>query len=157
SGGPGQGVVVWIRTPYGRTGIGSIARRFAKAGAHVVVEALRGTDGSGGEWDPFSVNPDDAAEGLAWMRGQPWFPGVIVSWGLSAVGYGVWALAEIEVPEWRLAILQDSPSEVRDGVIYPGGIFAGKALLGFIGGVEWQREHWKASLPRVMLASVRAA
>jgi putative CocE/NonD family hydrolase len=154
---PGAGLLVWIRTPYGRKGIASIARRFAKSGAHVVVEAVRGTDGSGGEFDPFSVTPTDAAAVLAWLRGQPWFPGAIVTWGVSAIGYASWALTEIDVPEWRLAILQDAPSEVRDGLAYPGGIFAGKVLLGFTGGVEWLRAHWRASLPRTMLASVRAA
>ena len=154
---PGAGLLVWIRTPYGRKGIGSIARRFAKAGAHVVVEAVRGTDGSGGEFDPFSVTPADAAAVLAWLRGQAWFPGAIVTWGVSAIGYASWALTEIDVPEWRLAILQDAPSEVRDGLAYPGGIFAGKVLLGFTGGVEWLRAHWQASLARTMLASVRAA
>ena len=84
-------------------------------------------------------------------------PGAIVSWGLSAIGYASWALTELDVPEWRLAILQDAPSELRDGLVYPGGIFAGKVMLGFLGGVEWQAKHWKGSLPRTMLASVRAA
>ncbi len=153
----GAGTLVWIRTPYGRKGIASIARRFAKVGAHVVVEALRGTDGCDGEWDPFNVTPQDAAAVLAWLRSRPWFPGVIVSWGLSAIGYASWALTEIDIPEWRLAILQDAPSEPRDGLVYPGGIFAGKVLLGFTGGVEWQRDHWRASLPRTILASMRAA
>ncbi len=135
------GVLVWIRTPYGRHGIASIARRFAKAATHVVVEAVRGTDGSCGEWDPFSVNPGDAAAVVAWLRSRSWFSGVIVSCGLSAIGYASWALTEIDVPEWRLAILQDAPSEVRDGLVYPGEIFAGKVLLGFVGGVEWQRRR----------------
>jgi putative CocE/NonD family hydrolase len=157
SGQPGAGVLVWIRTPYGRKGIESIGRGFGKAGAHVVVEALRGTDGSGGEWDPFAVNPRDAADVLAWLRGRPWFPGVIVSWGLSAMGYAAWGLAEIDAPELRLAIIQDAPSELREGLVYPDGILAGKVLLGFIGGVEWQRQHWRAALPRTMLASIRAA
>lgn len=155
--GPGTGVVVWIRTPYGRKGIASIAKRFARTGAHVIVEAMRGTDGSGGEFDPFSVTPDDAAAVLGWLRGRPWFGGVIATWGLSAIGYASWALTELDVPEWRLAILQDAPSELRDGLVYPGGIFAGKVMLGFLGGIEWQRRHWRAALPRIMLASVRAA
>jgi putative CocE/NonD family hydrolase len=154
---PGAGLLVWIRTPYGRKGIESITRRFAKAGAHVLVEAMRGTDGSGGKFDPFSVTPADAAAVLAWLRAQPWFAGAIVSWGISAMGYASWALTEIDVPEWRLAILQDAPSELRDGLAYPGGVFAGKVMLGFVGGVEWLRQHWKASLPRTMLASVLAA
>lgn len=151
------GAVVWIRTPYGRKGIGSIAKRFATAGAHVIVEALRGTDGSGGEFAPFDVQADDAGAVLAWLRQQSWFPGVIATWGLSAIGYASWALTDLDVPEWRLAILQDAPSELRDGLVYPGGAFAGKVMLGFLGGIEWQRAHWNASLPRTMLASVRAA
>ena len=154
---PGAGLLVWIRTPYGRKGIASIAGRFAKAGAHVVVEAMRGTDGSGGRYEPFSVTPADAASVLGWLRTRDWFPGAIVTWGLSAIGYASWALTEVDVPEWRLAILQDAPSELRDGLVYPGGIFAGKVMLGFVGGVEWQARHWRASLPRTMLASVRAA
>jgi putative CocE/NonD family hydrolase len=154
---PGAGFVVWIRTPYGRKGIASIAKRFAKLGGHVVVEALRGTDGSGGHYDPFDVTPADATEVLAWLRNQNWFPGAIVTWGLSAIGYASWALTEIEVPEWRMAILQDAPSELRDGLVYPGGILAGKVMLGFLGGAVWQAQHWRASLVRTMLASVRAA
>src|SRR5215475_4483324 len=155
--GPGSGLVVWIRTPYGRKGIASIATRFAKSGAHVIVEALRGTDGIAGAYDPFSVTPSDAADVLEWLRAQPWYPGAIVTWGLSAIGYASWALTDIDVPEWRLAVLQDAPSELRDSLVYPGGIFAGKVMLGFLGGVEWQARHWRASLPRTMLASVRAA
>jgi uncharacterized protein len=154
---PARGVVVWIRTPYGRKGIASVAKRFAGAGAHVLVEALRGTDGSGGRYDPFAVTPADAAEVLGWLRARPWFPGVIVSWGISALGYASWALTELDVPQWRLAILQDAPSELRDGFVYPGGVFAGKTLFGFLSWVEWQARHWRASLPRTMLATVRAA
>lgn len=154
---PGAGLLVWIRTPYGRKGIASIAKRFAAGGAHVVVEASRGTDGSGGRYEPFSITSTDAADVLAWLRGRSWFSGAIVSWGISAIGYASWALAEIDAPEWRLAILQDAASELRDGLVYPGGIFAGKLMLGFLGGIEWQAQHRTASVPRTMLASVRIA
>jgi uncharacterized protein len=150
---PGAGVVVWIRTPYGRKGIASIANRFTKSGAHVIVEAMRGTDGCGGDYEPFSVTAADAAAVLTWLRDQPWFPGVIVTWGISAIGYASWALTELKVPEWRLAILQDAPSELRDGLVYPGGIFAAKTMLGFLHSVDWQARHPRASLPRTMLAS----
>ena len=150
-------VVVWIRTPYGRKGIASIASRFAKAGAHVVVEAVRGTDGSGGTFDGVTFAPQDGVDIAAWLRAQPWFGGTIVTWGLSALGYACWALAGLDLPEWRLAILQDAQSELRDAVIYPGGAFAGKVMLGYVHDVAWQARHPGASLPRTMLASVRGA
>jgi uncharacterized protein len=155
--GEASGVVVWMRTPYGRKGVASIARRFARSGAHVIVEAMRGSDGSDGAFDPFDVRSRDATAVLNWLRCQPWFDGVIATWGVSALGYLSWALTEVDVPEWRLAILQDAPSELREDLIYPGGIFAGKVVLGFLGSIEWQRRHWNASLPRTMLASVKTA
>jgi len=148
---------VWIRTPYGRKHIGPIAKRFAKRGAHVIVEAVRGTDGSGGSFDGSTFEPEDGLAVAAWLRAQPWFPGVIVTWGLSALGYACWALAGADIPEWRLAILQDAQSELRDAVVYPGGAFAAKTVLGYLHSIEWQVVHPRASPPRTMLAEVRAA
>lgn len=149
--------VVWIRTPYGRKGMRPIAKRFAKRGAHVLVEAVRGTDGSGGVFDGVTFDPADGADIAAWLRTQTWFSGSIITWGLSAIGYASWALAAADIPEWRLAILQDAQSELRDGVIYPGGVFAGAVMLGFVENIDWQARHPGASLARTMLASVRGA
>lgn len=150
-------VVVWIRTPYGRKGLASFVKRFAKRGAHVLVEAIRGTDGSGGVLDGVTFNPADGADVAAWLRAQPWFPGVIVTWGGSAIGYASWALAATNIPEWRLAVLQDAQSELRDGVIYPGGVFAGATMLGVVENIDWQTRHPGASMPRTILAAVRGA
>src|SRR5215510_6432133 len=119
------GGVVWIRTPYGRRSMTTIARRFARRGAHVIVEAMRGTGGSGGQFDGISLSPTDGADVAAWLRGRPWFTGPVVTWGVSAIGYASWALAAADVPEWRLAVLQDAVSEIRDAIIYPGGVPAG--------------------------------
>lgn len=157
SGAAGARVVVWIRTPYARKQLASIARRFAKRGAHVIVEAIRGTDGSGGSFDGSTFERGDGSAVAAWLRTRPWFPGVIVTWGLSAIGYASWALAGVDIPEWRLAILQDAQSELRDAVVYPGGAFAGRTVLGYVHSLEWQAAHPRASLPRTMFASVRAA
>lgn len=154
---PGAHMVVWIRTPYGRRQIGSIARRFAKAGAHVIVEAVRGTDGSGGGFDGTTFEPTDGLAVAAWLRDQTWFPGAIVTWGLSAIGYASWALAAVEIPEWRGAILQDAQSELRKAVVYPGGIFAAKTMLGYLHSLDYLATHPHASMPRTMLAEVRAA
>jgi uncharacterized protein len=153
----GAGAVVWIRTPYGRKQIGSVAKRFARRGAHVVVEAIRGTAGSAGSFDGTTFEPGDGRAVAAWLRAQPWFPGVIVTWGLSALGYASWALAGADVAEWRGAILQDAHSELRDAVVYPGGAFAAKTMLGYLHSLQWPAAHPNASLPRTMLAEVWAS
>lgn len=147
--------VVWIRTPYGRKGMHPIAKRFAKRGLHVLVEAIRGTDGSGGTFDGVTFNPTDGTDVAAWLRAQPWFSGTVITWGLSAIGYASWALAAANIPEWRLAVLQDAQSELREGMIYPGGVFAGATMLGVVEQIDWQTRHRGASLPRTMLAAIR--
>ncbi len=69
TGKPGaSGLVVWIRTPYGRKGMRPMAKRFVQHGAHVLVEALRGTDGSGGTFDGISFSATDGADVAAWLR-----------------------------------------------------------------------------------------
>lgn len=155
--GKASGVVVWIRTPYGRRQITSMAKRFARRGADVLIEATRGTDGSGGTFDGMSYEPDDVTAVLGWLRAQPWFGGAIVTWGLSAIGRASWFLTRTEIPEWRLAILQDAPSEMRDGLVMPGGVFAGAVMLGYVHTVEWQADHPRASALRGMAASMRGA
>ena len=137
------GVLVWVRTPYRRKGAAPIAVRFAKAGAHVLVEEVPGDD--------LRYAPDQAAGILAWLRTQSWFPGTIATWGLSAMGYASWAMAELEIPEWRLAILLDAQSELRDTIFYPGGAFAAPVALSYVHTVEWLARHPRASLVRRML------
>jgi putative CocE/NonD family hydrolase len=147
-------VVVWIRTPYGRKQVAPIAKRFSKRGSHVIVEAQRGTDGSAGSFEGIRLNPTDGADVAAWMRGQSWFPGRIVTWGHSGIGYASWALASQEIPEWELAILHDTQSEARS-VVFPGGVFA-SVMLGFIHAVAWLEQHPRASRARGLLAEFRA-
>lgn len=148
-------VVVWIRTPYGRRGMRSIAKRFSRRGAHVLVESLRGTDGSGGTFDGIRFDPTDGADVAAWLREQTWFPGTIVSWGHSGIGYASWALAGAAVPEWTFAILHDTQSDARS-VVFPGGVFAA-VMLSFVHAVEWLAQHPNASPARSLFAEFRAA
>jgi putative CocE/NonD family hydrolase len=154
---PDAPALVWIRTPYGRHSMGGVARRFAGHGYHVVVESLRGSAGSGGTFDGFTVSSEDAAAVTAWLRSQPWFPGAIITWGSSAMGYAQWALAATDLPEWRLAAIQDAPSEIYHGLAYPGGAFAAAVMLGWVEGVTWSIRHPRASLPRIILAAVLGA
>src|SRR5579872_1340379 len=77
-------VLVWMRTPYGRHSLRGVAHGFAKRGYHVMVESLRGTAGSGGAFDGFTMISEDAAAVAGWLRAQPWYPGAIITWGSSA-------------------------------------------------------------------------
>lgn len=85
---------VLIRTPYGRRGFFGFVygRLLAERGFQTVVQSVRGTFGSGGEFTPF----DERADGLAtlrWLRAQPWCEGPVGMIGSSYMGLTQWAVA----------------------------------------------------------------
>src|SRR4029079_584738 len=79
---------VLIRSPYCRIGI--YGRLLSERGLQVVIQSVRGTFGSGGEFSPF----DERADGLAtlrWIRAQPWHSERIGTIGPSYAGLSQWA------------------------------------------------------------------
>ncbi|REF00103.1 CocE/NonD family hydrolase [Thermomonospora umbrina] len=86
---------VLIRTPYGRGGLlgAGLCRPFAERGHQVLVQACRGTGGSGGRFDPFGHERADGAATLDWVEKQPWFNGRLLTFGPSYLGYAQWAMA----------------------------------------------------------------
>ena len=99
-----------VRGPYGRGWPFSMlfARVYAARGYHVVVQSVRGTFGSGGEFAPMRQEIADGADTAAWLRDQPWFTGSFATIGLSYLGFTQWAL------------LTDPPAEMKAAVIIVG-------------------------------------
>ena len=92
-----------VRTPYGRgypvsALFGSI---YAARGYHVVVQSVRGTYGSAGDFSPFTNEIADGADTVAWLREQPWFTGSFGTMGASYLGRNVSVLAT----EGRLVVI----------------------------------------------------
>ncbi|MBW0014746.1 CocE/NonD family hydrolase, partial [Mycobacterium sp.] len=59
-----------VRGPYGRAFPFSLAfaRLYAARGYHVVLQSVRGTFGSGGEFEPMINEAADGADTVAWLR-----------------------------------------------------------------------------------------
>lgn len=113
---------VLIRTPYGRGGLTAVAAMvFARCGFHVLVSSCRGTGGSGGRFDPMRHERDDGLDTVAWLRRQPWFTGVLGTFGPSYVGYTQWAIAD--VPELAAMATLVTASQFRDPT-YAGESFS---------------------------------
>lgn len=91
---PGPPPTVLVRTPYGRRGFFGFVygRLLAERGFQVVVQSVRGTFGSGGEFRPFDER-DDGLATLRWLRGQPWCEGPVGMIGSSYMGLTQWAVA----------------------------------------------------------------
>jgi uncharacterized protein len=125
--------LVLLRSPYGRgVALDRMPQLLAVRGYQVLYQSLRGTDGWGGEFDGLTIHPADADGTLLWLREQPWFGGVLATWGGSYLGFAQSELAARVIPEWKIAIIQDAPSEFAHQFMYPGGGFALGNALGWV-------------------------
>jgi hypothetical protein len=94
-------------------------RLLAERGLQVVIQSVRGTFGSGGEFNPF----DERADGLAtlrWIRDQPWHSDRIATIGPSYLGIVQWAVAPEAGDDLVALAIQVSASEFHDQT-YAGG------------------------------------
>jgi putative CocE/NonD family hydrolase len=125
--------LVLLRSPYGRgVALDRMPQLLAERGYQVLYVSLRGTGGSGGDFDGFTIHPADGDGLLSWLREQPWFGGVLATWGASYLGFAQWELAARNIPEWKIAVIQDAPSEFAHLFMYPGGGFALGNALGWV-------------------------
>jgi uncharacterized protein len=85
---------ILVRSPYGRRGVVGLlfGRLFAERGFQTVVQSVRGTFGSGGEFNPFDERADGVAT-IAWLETQPWYRGRLGMTGSSYLGLTQWAVA----------------------------------------------------------------
>ena len=116
------------RTPYGRQFVASgLGAELAARGYRYVLQACRGTDGSGGTHSYFA----EAADGRAtadWIGEQPWFNGGLGSFGASYMGFTQWALASTRPPHLKAMAIALSAS-VRSFSWYPGGSLALEIII----------------------------
>ena len=104
---------ILVRCPYGRSFPFSLvyARLYAARGYHVVLQSVRGTFGSGGDFVPMVHEADDAADTVGWLRLQPWFTGSFATIGLSYLGFTQWALLSDPPPELAAAVITVGPHD----------------------------------------------
>jgi uncharacterized protein len=107
-----------VRGPYGRGFPFSLvyAQLYAARGYHVVFQSVRGTFGSGGEFEPMVNEAADGADTVAWLREQPWFTGRFATVGLSYLGYTQWALLADPPPELAAAVITVGPHDFNAAV-----------------------------------------
>lgn len=130
-----------VRTPYGRgypvsVLFGSI---YATRGYHVVVQSVRGTYGSGGDFTPFTNEVADGADTAAWLRGQLWFTGTFATMGVSYFGFTQWALLTDPPQEMAAAVITVGPHDLS-GPRWGPGSFGLNDFLGWSNDVAHQQD-----------------
>ena len=92
--GLGPAPTILERTPYGRAAMGGydpMPQMLAARGYRFVLQAVRGTDGSGGEQSFFNERADGRAT-ADWLTTQSWWDGRLGTYGSSYMGFTQWAL-----------------------------------------------------------------
>ncbi len=157
---------ILIRTPYLRKAFANFASLYAERGFIVVLQATRGTDGSGGNIDPLINERDDGLATLEWIKKQKWFDGRLGMTGPSYLGYVQWAICD-KLPKNSALSIQIATSNYRQ-TLFPQGavnlqlwlswmqliralqnsplIFAIRALLGL---VEKRTEKAALTIPLI--------
>jgi len=121
----GRHPTLLCRTPYdkGRSGDVDAARWFAAHGFAVVINDCRGRFGSEGHWRMLVDDPEDGADVVKWIVGQPWSTGKIGTFGTSYVGGTQHALACANPPGLACMIPVDSVSNTGIAGIRHSGAF----------------------------------
>ncbi|MEM6988937.1 MAG: CocE/NonD family hydrolase [Myxococcota bacterium] len=118
---PGTVPTVLVRTPYGATGTNGGGVTWADSGAAYVVQDVRGSGESAGEFCLMLCDGDDGADTVEWIRGQPWSNGVVVMLGNSASAMtAVQAVAN--APEGLDAFWASVPTGSLYDTAFPGGV-----------------------------------
>jgi putative CocE/NonD family hydrolase len=112
---------VLVRSPYGRRQLLGLVfgRLLAERGLQVVIQSVRGTFASEGEFSPFDERADGVAT-LGWIRRQPWHADRIGMIGPSYLGLVQWALAPEAGDDLAALAIQVSASQFH-GQTYAGG------------------------------------
>jgi hypothetical protein len=113
---------VLVRCPYGRTGVFALqtGQILAERGYHVLLQSVRGTFGSGGDFEPMRHEITDGQDTVAWLRQQSWFEGRLATYGPSYLGFVQWALAMDPPPELVAAVVHVGPHDFYRSAYHNG-------------------------------------
>lgn len=136
------GPVVLIRTPYGKHRPMAAAYGFALArrGLQTIVQDVRGTFGSGGEFHPFHAETGDGLATIDWIRAQPWCDGRVAMAGASYVGYTQWSVASSVEPKLSALGLAVTAANFRN-TFFPGGSAAHHLALSWTSQIGTQDDR----------------
>lgn len=143
---------ILMREPYGLSGFASIGEIYAERGYNVVLQACRGTDRSGGVFDPLSNERDDGLATLEWIKRQAWYDGRLGTSGPSYLGYTQWAICDA-LPKHSAMAVKVTSAEFKS-IVFPGGGFAVGLWLSWIQTVEGIRNNPLGLMQRMFTGGI---
>ncbi|WP_412517428.1 CocE/NonD family hydrolase [Actinomadura madurae] len=117
--------VILARTPYGKSAPMKQAWPLdvATAGFVLVMQDVRGTAASGGEFTPFVNEAVDGADSVRWCAQQPWSDGRVIMLGGSYLALTQLLAASRPAPGLVAIAPGITPFDFYEDFLYPGGAF----------------------------------
>jgi putative CocE/NonD family hydrolase len=145
--GAGPLPAVLLRSPYGRGApyAQMLARPLARRGWQVVLQSVRGTFGSSGDFVPFVGERDDGLATIAWLRTRPWCDGRVAMAGQSYLGYAQWAVGGYLAEPLAAMAVALAGSQFHTGD-FTGGAFQLHASLSWVALLARQERALMAGL-----------
>lgn len=142
-----RGPVVLVRTPYGKRNKAGRAYGLvlARRGFQVLIQEVRGTFGSGGQFHAFHQEKVDGLATARWIREQPWCDGRLAMAGLSYYGHTQWAVGRYLDPPLEAMCVAISGAGFSS-IFYPGHGLAAQTMVSWSAKIGTQEEPW-AKLP----------
>lgn len=135
----GQFPVLLVRTPYGEPFVRQApVTPLLEAGIAVVVQHVRGTGDSDGDFLPFAREADDGVDTIEWCAGQTWCDGQVGMLGGSYSGMVQFAVAP-EAPALRALVPVITPADYHWGLAYRQGALQQGQLHGWYVLKSWQQ------------------
>lgn len=114
---------ILIRTPYGRNGYETAyAPQITGRGYALVVQSVRGTGGSEGQFIPFVHERRDGYDTAEWLASERWSSGNIGLYGPSYASYASLILAAEQHPAIEAVVNVSGWGELGP-LLYPGGAY----------------------------------
>lgn len=139
---PTQKPAIVIRTPYGKgdSSIATAAMVLALGGYVVVVQDIRGTGKSEGEYDAFQSDGwganQDGYDTVEWVASQTWCDGKVGMFGVSALGIAAYGAAGARPPSLECAVVGFAANDLYDQAAYQGGALRASLIDGWLGGID---------------------
>ncbi|MCA9863671.1 MAG: CocE/NonD family hydrolase, partial [Thermomicrobiales bacterium] len=151
--GDGPWPVILMRLPYDKTSAENISYAdpswYARQGYLVVVQDVRGTAASDGEFVPFQHEAEDGYDTIEWAAAQPWSNGRVGMFGGSYQGITQWAAAIARPPHLVcITPLTSTWTSFGDDLLY-----AAPGVMALSGALSWA---WGAVLDEANRRGVAA-
>ncbi|MCX8037514.1 MAG: CocE/NonD family hydrolase [Candidatus Sumerlaeia bacterium] len=149
--------VILIRTPYGKRDTLAMAgvAVFTQAGYIVVVQDIRGTGSSEGNYDVFQSDGwgtnQDGYDTIKWIADQWWCDGNVGMFGVSALGIAAYLAAGARPSALKAEVVAFAAADLYDQAAYQGGQLRAELIDGWVGDLAPER------IPDILNNSVRTS